>query len=236
MLGAGIFAFVFGRVAQLNSGGTPYVLFAYAGLLAWNFFNGAVIKAAGSLVANAPLVAKVFFPRLLLPFSTIVATLLDFAIALAVGAVLFIAYGRMPGSSVLLAPFWLAMLILLASGVGLFCAALAVAYRDVIHILPVALQFLLYGSPIGYTIAVIPAGLPRLLYKLNPLAPLIEGFRSALLGDNFVGLLSGTYACLATLLSSSRRRAHHFPPHGAAVCRCHLSASSLSAISAKASA
>ena len=119
LLGAGIFAFVFGRVAQLDSGGAPYVLFAYAGLLAWNLFNGVVLKAAGSLVANAPLVAKVFFPRLLLPFSGVVSTLLDFAIALVVGSVLFSRLrASTPGLRLLLAPFWLVMLLLLATGLG----------------------------------------------------------------------------------------------------------------------
>jgi lipopolysaccharide transport system permease protein len=195
LLGAGIFAFIFGRVARLDSGGVPYVLFAYAGLLAWNLFNGIVLKASGSLVANAPLVAKVFFPRLLLPFSGVLSTLLDFAIALAVGVLLFFLSRQMPGWSLVAAPFWLVMLLLLATGFGLLGAALAVVYRDVLHVLPVALQFLLYGSPIAYTISVIPPGWPRLLYKLNPLAPLVEGFRVALLGHGSIGLLSGGYAC-----------------------------------------
>lgn len=197
LLGAGIFAFVFGRVANLNSGGESYVLFAYAGLLAWNLFNGVVLKASGSLVANASLVSKVFFPRLLLPFSGVISTLLDFGIALAVGEILALASGVTPGVSLLLAPFWLLFLLMFAAGLGLLCAALAVAYRDVIHILPVGLQFLLYGSPIGYSIAVIPAGLPRLLYKLNPLAPLVEGVRVSFLGHGSVGLRSGVYACVA---------------------------------------
>jgi len=199
LLGAGIFAFVFGRVARLDSGGEPYLLFAYAGLLAWNLFNGVVLKASGALVANAPLVAKVFFPRLLLPFSGVLSNLLDFAIALVVGGFLLLASGQTPGLSLLLAPFWLVMLLLLATGVGLLGAALAVSYRDVLHILPVALQFLLYGSPVGYTISVIPPGLPRTLYKLNPLAPLLEGFRNALLGHGFIGLRSGLYACTAAV-------------------------------------
>jgi len=200
LLGAGIFAFVFGRVARLDSGGEPYLLFAYAGLLAWNLFNGIVLKASGALVANAPLVAKVFFPRLLLPFSGVLSTLLDFAIALVVGGFLLLASGQTPGFPLLLAPFWLFFLLLLATGLGLLCAALAVSYRDVLHILPVVLQFLLYGSPVGYTISVIPPGLPRTLYKLNPLAPLIEGFRVALLGHGFIGLRSGLYACTAAVV------------------------------------
>src|SRR5258708_2609073 len=131
LLGAGIFAFVFGRVARLDSGGVPYVLFAYTGLLAWNLFNGIVLKAAGSLVANAPLVAKVFFPRLLLPFSSVLSTLLDFAVALAVGTLLFFVSGQVPGLSLLATPFWLVMLLLMATGFGLLCASLAVVSRDV---------------------------------------------------------------------------------------------------------
>jgi len=199
LLGAGIFAFIFGKVARLDSGGVPYVLFAYTGLLAWNLFNGIVLKASGSLVANASLVGKVFFPRLLLPFSGVLSTLLDFAVALVVGVLLFFASGQTPGWSLLLAPFWLAMLVLLALGLGLTCAALAVSYRDVIHILPVVLQFLLYGSPVGYTISVIPPGWPRTLFRLNPLAPLIEGFRTALFGHGFIGIRSVIYAGTITV-------------------------------------
>jgi lipopolysaccharide transport system permease protein len=194
LLGAGIFAFIFGRVARLDSGGVPYLLFAYTGLLAWNLFSGIVLKSAGSLVANAPLVAKIFFPRVLLPVSSVLSTLLDFVVASAVGVLLFVAYGQSPGWALLTIPLWLAALVLIATGVGLICAALAVAYRDVLHILPVVLQFLLYGSPVGYTIAVIPPGWPRTLFKLNPLAPLIEGFRTALLGRGFIHWPSSIYA------------------------------------------
>ncbi len=200
LLAAGIFAFVFGRVAKLDSGGTPYVLFCYAGLLAWNLFSGSVLKASGSLVANSSLVAKIFFPRLLLPFSAVVSTLLDFAIALVVGFLLMLWWGKVPGLTLLLAPVWLALLLLLSTGIGMLCAALAVAYRDILHILPVALQMLLYGSPVGYAITVIPEGLPRTLYKLNPLAPLIEGFRAALLGGSSVGLPSALYAAAVALI------------------------------------
>lgn len=200
LLGAGIFAFVFGRVAGLDSGGQPYVLFAYAGLLAWNLFNGVVLKASGSLVANAPLVSKVFFPRLVLPFSGAISTLVDFGIALVMGVALFVVSGQPPTALLLLAPFWLCFLLLLAMGIGLLCAALAVAYRDVIHVLPVALQFLLYGSPVGYTIAVIPPGLPRLLFKLNPLAALIEGFRVSFLGHGEIDLRSSVYACVMAVV------------------------------------
>jgi len=199
LLGAGIFSFVFGRVAHLDSGGVPYVLFAYTGLLAWNLFNGIVLKASGSLVANASLVGKVFFPRLLLPISGVLSNLLDFVIASFVGMLLFFVTGQVPGVSLFAAPFWLFMLLLLATGLGLLGAALAVLYRDVLHVLPVALQFLLYGSPIGYTISVIPAGWPRLLYKLNPLAPLVDGLRVTLLSHGSIGRLSSGYACVVSV-------------------------------------
>ncbi len=200
LLAAGIFAFVFGRVAKLDSGGTPYVLFCYTGLLAWNLFSGTVLKSSASLVANSSLVAKIFFPRLLLPFSAGVSTLLDFAIALIVGFLLMLWWGKMPGPTLLLAPVWLALLLLLSTGIGMLCAALAVTYRDIIHILPVGIQMLLYGSPVGYAIAVIPEGLPRTLYKLNPLAPLIEGFRAALLGGGSVGIPSALYAAAVAII------------------------------------
>lgn len=180
LLGAGIFAFVFGKVARLDSGGTPYVIFAYAGLLAWNLFSSVVLKAASSLVANAALVSKIFFPRLLLPFSAAISSLLDFAIGLVAGAVLLLAQSQPLAASPLLL-LVLALVLVLALGLGLLCSALAVAYRDVLHLLPVALQLLLYASPVGYAITAIPAEW-RDLYVLNPLAPLIDSFRAALLG------------------------------------------------------
>lgn len=199
LLAAGIFAFIFGRVAHLDSAGEPYLLFSYMGLLVWNLFNGSMIKATGALVTNAPLVSKIFFPRMLLPFSAIVSTLLDFGIGLVVGFVLMLFYGSVPGPSLIAAPFWLGLLLMFSAGAGLFCAALAVAYRDVMHILPVGLQLLLYGSPVGYSISVIPAGLPRFIYRLNPLAPMIEGFRNAVLGHGFIGFHSATYAIVAAI-------------------------------------
>lgn len=182
LLGAGIFAFVFGRVAKLDSGGVPYILFSYAGLLAWNLFHSTVFKAANSLVGNSTLVSRVFFPRLLLPFSSAISSLLDFAIGFVAGLVLMFSQGQTPA----LSPAFLLVLLLLlvlALGCGLICASLAVAYRDVIHLLPVGLQLLLYASPVGYAVAAIPAEW-RNLYLLNPLAPLLDAFRASLLGGS----------------------------------------------------
>ena len=200
LMAAGIFSFVFGRIAKLDSGNIPYFPFAYTGLLAWNLFSSTVLKSAGSLVGNASLVSKVFFPRLLLPFSGAVSTLVDFAIAAAAGCVLLLAYQVTPGFSIVLAPFWLLFLVLFALGIGMFCAALAVRFRDVNHILPVLLQLMLYGSPVAYTLAIIPPGLPMLLYKLNPMATLLHGFRVAIFGEGYVGFPSTIYAITASLL------------------------------------
>lgn len=194
LLGAGIFAFVFGRIAKLDSGGVPYVLFTYVGLLAWNLFSTTVNKATTALVTNASLVSKVAFPRLLLPLSAAVSGLVDFAVGLAAGAVVFAVVGWLPELTLVVAPFWLALLLLLALGVGLIAGALAVAYRDVVHVMPVALQLLLYASPVGYAIGAIPEGWPRTLYQLNPLAAMIEGFRSAALGTGPTDLKAALYA------------------------------------------
>ena len=180
LLGAGIFAFVFGKVARLDSDGVPYVLFSYAGLLAWNLFSSIVLKSATSLVGNSALVSKVFFPRLLLPFSAAISSLLDFAIGLAAGFALMLAQGHALAPSPLIL-FALVLILLIALGFGLACAALAVAYRDVNHLLPVALQLLLYASPVGYALSAVPAQW-RGFFLLNPLAPIIDSFRSALLG------------------------------------------------------
>ncbi|HEY2343165.1 MAG TPA: ABC transporter permease [Chthoniobacteraceae bacterium] len=199
LLAAGVFAFIFGRVAHLDSAGEPYVLFSYMGLLVWNLFNNSITKAGSALVANAALVSKIFFPRMLLPFSAIISSGLDFLIGLAVGFILMLLYGNMPGATLFVAPFWLGLLILFSAGLGLISAALAVAYRDVLHVLPVTLQLLLYGSPVAYTISVIPAGLPRTIYRLNPLVPMIEGFRNAMLGHGFIGFNSAAYGIFAAV-------------------------------------
>lgn len=180
LLGAGIFAFVFGKIARLSTDGVPYVIFSYAGLLAWNLFSSIVLKSATSLVGNSALVSKVFFPRLLLPFSSAISSLLDFAIGLAAGLALLLAQGHAlaPSPLILLV---LIFILILAVGIGLIASALAVAYRDVNHLLPVALQLLLYASPVGYALTAVPPQW-RDLFLLNPLAPLIDSFRSALLG------------------------------------------------------
>lgn len=181
LVAAGVFSIVFGNLAGLPTDGVPYFLFSYVGMLAWNFFNGLVSRASGSLVANQALVAKVFFPRMLVPVSSVFAVLLDFLVALVLGVVLLIVYGVNPGWGVLLMPVWLACLLLFSLGLSLAASALMVKYRDVMYVIPWVLQIGLYATPIAYSLNAVPAGFRWLFYG-NPLAWLIELFRTSMLG------------------------------------------------------
>jgi lipopolysaccharide transport system permease protein len=184
LLAAGIFSFVFGRIARLPSDGVPYLLFSFAGLLGWNLFSNIVTKCSGCLVGNSQLISKVFFPRLILPLSTVPSVLVDFAVAAVLLAVLMVVHGVAPGWGLLLLPVWMALLSMLALGIGLCTAALAVSYRDVQYIVPVFMQILLYASPIAYAVSAVPAHL-RTVYLLNPLSAPLEAFRASILNTSW---------------------------------------------------
>lgn len=186
LMAAGVFSFVFGKVAQLPSDGVPYLLFAFAGLLGWNLFSSTVSKCSACLVGNSQLISKVFFPRLLLPLSTVPSVLVDFAVAAGMMAILMGVYGVAPGWGLLLVPVWMILLLMLALGFGLCAAALAVPYRDVQYIVPVFMQILLYASPIAYSVSAVPTHL-RGFYLLNPLSAPLEAFRASLLGTAWPG-------------------------------------------------
>jgi lipopolysaccharide transport system permease protein len=181
LLGAGIFSFVFGTVAGMPSDGLPYIVFSFAGLLGWQAFNSTLTKASACIVGNSQLVSKIFFPRLILPLSTVLSTVIDLAVGMVVMGALLFAYGIQPGPGILLMPVVALLLIILAVGVGLFTSALMVEYRDLQYAIPVLMQFLLYASPIPYSVTAVPADL-QWLYFLNPIAGLIEAFRWSLLG------------------------------------------------------
>jgi len=208
LLAAGIFSFVFGKVARLSSGGVPYFLFSYCGLLAWNTFGNTLTKTSTCLIGNAQLISKVYFPRVILPFSTVPSTLIDFSVAMAMLAVLMPLYGIVPGIGILLLPVWLFLILLLAVGVGLIASALSVSYRDVQYILPVITQLLLYASPVAYSAqSVIDKVSHKLLvmYYLNPLTGLLEAFRWSLLGSaggslQWKSLAYSTAVCVVTFI------------------------------------
>lgn len=199
LLAAGIFSFVFGRVAKLSSDGLPYFLFSYAGLLGWNAFNGTLGKSSTCLIQNSQLISKVFFPRLVLPLSTIFSSLIDFGVGLSLMLVMLPYYHIHPGLSLLLLPVWLLLLLILAAGFGLYAAALTVTYRDVQYVVPVLLQFLLYASPIAYSVAKMPHQL-QAFYFWNPLYGLIEAFRWSLLGRGDVNWGAVAYAAAVSVV------------------------------------
>jgi lipopolysaccharide transport system permease protein len=182
LLAAAMLTFAFSVVAGVKTTGTPPFLLTYAGLIAWNIFGWTLGKTSVSMVGNAYLISKVYFPRLILPLSGTISTLLDVAISLAVFGVLLITYGVGVGWPILMLPVWMGLLLCFALGAGLIAAALTVEYRDVQHILPVLIPFALYASPVAYEMSQIPEGYRSLVYLLNPLAPLITGCRWSLLG------------------------------------------------------
>ena len=189
LLGAVIFSLVFGVIAGLKGPEqSNYFVFSYAGMLAWTAFSSTLTKASGSLVGNANLVSKVYFPRLILPLSTVLSSLIDFGIGLLVLAVMLLYFGVAPGWAVLLLPLWLLVLLAMALGAGLFASAMMVTYRDVQYVLPVTVQMLLYASPVGFPLAVAvekiggklgPAA--TWLVRGNPLSAGLEGIRWSLL-------------------------------------------------------
>ena len=178
LMAAGILSFVFGNIAKLD---TTFIA-TYAGMLGWNAFSNTLTKTSGCLVQNSGLISKIFFPRLVLPLSTLLSTLLDFLIAFVVFIVLMVFYKVTPTAAFLLMPLWLALILVLATGCGLFASALMVSYRDVQYILPVLVNFLLFASPVGYPASAVPAK-HLLVYSLNPLAGLLGAFRWSLLGE-----------------------------------------------------
>ncbi|MGH7505243.1 MAG: ABC transporter permease [Longimicrobiales bacterium] len=182
LVAAGIFSFVFANVARFEApGGVPYFVFTFVGLLAWNVFSGAVTKANNSLVNNEHLVSKIYFPRLILPLSVLLTTLIDFAVTLGIALALLVTTWHLPGANVLLLPVALLLLLIMALGLGFIASAFTVSYRDVRYLLPVVVQLLLFASPVAYAVTQVPEAYRR-LYFLNPLVALLETFRYALLG------------------------------------------------------
>ncbi len=178
-----IFSLVFGRLAHMPSEGAPYPLFAYAALLPWQLFARALTDASDSLVANKNLLTKIYFPRLAIPLATIVAALLDFAIALAAFLVLLVAWGWPLSWRLAALPACAALAVAIALGAGLWLAALNVRFRDVRYTIPFLTQLGLFATPVVYPASLVPERW-RPLFGLNPLVGVVESFRWALLGTD----------------------------------------------------
>ena len=200
-----VFSVVFGRLAKIASDGVPYAVFSYAALVPWSYFSSALTGASGSLVGASGMISKVYFPRLIIPLTTVLSNLVDFAIALLILFGLMVWFGMQPTIWALLLPLLVLLMMLTASGLGMWLTALAIQYRDVRYGLGFAVQLLMYATPVVYPASSIPQQY-RLLYGLNPMAGVIEGFRSALLGTNPMPwdlLLPGTMVAIIVFIGGA---------------------------------
>ncbi len=176
-----VFSIFFGRLAGIPSDGVPYPIFAYCALLPWQLFSNAMAESGNSLVVNQNLITKVYFPRLVIPMATVLAGLVDFGIAFLVLLGMMVYYGMAPTMAVVTLPFFILLAVATALAVGLWLSALNVQYRDVRYTIPFLTQFWLFVTPIAYPSSLVPEKW-RVLYGLNPMAGVVEGFRWAMLG------------------------------------------------------
>ena len=178
-----IFTVIFGKFAKIPSDGFPYPIFAYTALLPWHFFSQAITRSGTSLVHSANLISKVYFPRLIVPIAAALGPLVDFAVAFIILLGMMVWFRIAPSWGVLALPFFILLALLTALAVCLFLSALNVKYRDVGHTIPFLVQFWMYASPVAYPVRLVPEKW-QLLYSLNPMVGVIEGFRWALLGKS----------------------------------------------------
>ena len=176
-----LFSLFFGRLAKMPSDGIPYPLFVFTALVPWMFFSNGITQSSGSLVENASLIKKVYFPRLAVPIASIIAGVVDFFCSFVVLILLMLYYGVVPSWSVLTLPLFLALACTASLGIGLWLSALNVQFRDVRYVIPFLTQLWLFATPIAYPSSLLSEPL-RSLYGLNPMVGVVEGFRWALLG------------------------------------------------------
>jgi lipopolysaccharide transport system permease protein len=176
-----LFTIVFGRVARISSDGIPYALFSYTALVPWTYFSNALSDSGGSLVREVNMLGKIYFPRLIIPLTSVLGRVIDLAISFVLLIVMMAWYRTTPSVTVVFLPLLILIAIVTAAGLGMWLSALAVQYRDVKYALSFAIQFLMYAAPVVYPTSLIPEPF-RYLYALNPLVGVIEGFRASLLG------------------------------------------------------
>jgi len=178
-----IFTIIFGRVAKLpTEGAAPYAIMVYAAMLPWQFFANSLSEASNSLIGNTNLITKIYFPRMIIPASSVIVSLVDFAISFGLMLVLMAWYRFLPPLQILFLPLFILMAFLASFGISLYVTALNVKYRDFRYIIPFIVQFGLYVSPVGFSSSVVPQKW-RLLYSFNPMVAVIDGFRWCMLGE-----------------------------------------------------
>lgn len=211
-----VFTIVFNKVAKLPSGDLPYPVLVMSGLIAWQLFASALSSVGESLLSNSALISKVYFPRMIAPFSSLIVALLDFMIALVLMIMILGYYGIMPGWQILTLPLFVLLALMPALGIGMFLATLNVKYRDFRYIIPFIIQLGFFISPVGFDSAIVPEEW-RLLYSINPMVGVIEGFRWALSAGSFNIYIPGFImsVCLSFLslvagYAVFRKRENHF--------------------------
>jgi lipopolysaccharide transport system permease protein len=199
-----VFSVFFGRLAKMPSDGLPYPIFSFAALVPWGFFSNGLVAAANSLVGNANLIKKVYFPRLIIPISTILSGAVDFALSLVVLLGMMVYYHVWPTAHIVFLPLFSVLAFIASLGVGLWLSAMNVQFRDVRHTVSFLVQAWLFATPIAYPSSLLPEPW-RSLYGLNPMAGVVEGFRWALLGTPAPGAIIwvSTVASLVVLISGA---------------------------------
>ena len=194
-----VFTVIFGRIAKLPSDGSaPYALMVFAAMLPWSLFSNALSESSNSLISNANLIGKVYFPRLIIPAATLVTAFIDFLISFVILIAMMVYYKFAPDWNMLLLPLFIILALLASLGPGLWITALNVKYRDFRYIIPFVVQFGLYVSPVGFSSKVVPEQW-RLLYNLNPMVGVIDGFRWCILGGNSPIYMPGFMLSLAII-------------------------------------
>ncbi|HOV14476.1 MAG TPA: ABC transporter permease [Spirochaetota bacterium] len=194
-----IFTVVFGKLAKFPSGDIPYPIFVFSALLGWQFFANSLNDVSNSLIANSNIISKIYFPRIIIPTSSVIVNFIDFSISLIILLILFIIYGFTPKLTILFLPFFVLMTFSLSLGIGLVMSSLNVKYRDFRYVVPFLIQIGLYISPVGFTSSIVPEKF-RILYSLNPMVGVIEGYRYSLTGVNNINIHGLIISVVMTLL------------------------------------
>jgi len=204
-----VFSLVFGKLAGVPSDGIPYPLFAFAALVPWTYFSTGLTKASTSLVTSGNMLSKVYFPRLFVPLSSVIAKLLDFLIAFIILFLMMLGYGFSPGLEVLLIPFLVLVMITALTGAALWLSAMAVQFRDINHASPFLIQLLMYAAPVAWPASLIAEHFGqtgRMIYGFYPMAGVIEGFRACLLNTVEIPwdlIVPGTISSILLALSGA---------------------------------
>ena len=199
-----VFSVIFGKVAKLDTGGVPYILFSTVAIIPWTYMSDSMTAASQSLVQGKQLLGKIYFPRVLFPLTPILAKLVDFSISLVILILVMIYYQVSPTWNLLLIPVLVLAMMLVPTGIGMWLAALAIRYRDVKFAMTYMIKLLIYSAPILYSASSIPEGL-RFWYSLNPIVGVIEGFRACLLGGpiDWQYILPGLFTAILIFLSGA---------------------------------